>query len=118
MVPTTEQARDRVVEHLVSRNPDLVGRLQRAHRLVQADAVSWSDELNAWVIGSQSNSRGWYTVSLVARTCTCPDQPTRAPRGWCKHRLSVVLIGMADVYQARCGLAVATSDAACQWRQL
>jgi hypothetical protein len=118
MVPTTEQSVARVVEHLVARNPDLVGRLQRAHQLVQDGAVSWSEELGAFVVESQSNRLGQYTISLTARTCTCPDQPTRAPRGWCKHLLAVVVLGMADEVQARAALAVATSYAACQWRLL
>lgn len=117
MVPTTDQAVSRVVEHLISRNPELAGRLERAQQLVQAGGVDWSEDLGIHIVTSQSNPAGAYQISLADRTCTCPDRP-RAPRGWCKHLLAVTIVGLADRYQARAALAVATSPEAGQWRQL
>lgn len=115
-VPTTASVAH-VVAHLVSRNPDLLGRLGRAHELVQQRAVSWSPELGVHVVASQSNPLGTYAVSLPERSCACPDQP-RAPRGWCKHILAVAILGMAEEYEARQCVAVDTSETAQAWRKL
>jgi uncharacterized Zn finger protein len=117
MVPTTEQALARVVEHITSRNPVLLSRIGKAHQLVQAGAVAWSPDIRAHVVRSQSNELGAYTVSLADKSCTCPDQP-RAPHGWCKHLLAVAVVGMADEYQARRAAASAVSREAREWRRL
>lgn len=55
---------------------------------------AWSPELGiiteAYQVASCTAPGVLYTVSL-ATGCNCPDGTTKAPFGWCKHRLAVWL---------------------------
>jgi hypothetical protein len=118
MVSRTDAVAD-VIADWVACNPDLIGRLARAHQLVISGAIVWDPDTRGHVVRSASSPDTWYRVSLRHRTCQCPDHVgAGAPRGWCKHLLALATIAAADRLLARRGLATATSEAAYEWRQL
>jgi hypothetical protein len=70
------------------------GRLARAIRIAtKAGATLAGDVPGIFLVQSDHNPRGWYTVDMNAKTCTCPDdgQNKDGPKIICKHRLSVAL---------------------------
>lgn len=74
----------------------LARRMQAAQELVPHSVThpAWSPErgimLGHFEVISASTPGLSYTVSL-ATGCNCPDGTTRAPMGWCKHRLAAWL---------------------------
>jgi len=122
MVSTTDpfaRAVADVVAHWARRNPDLLGRLGRAHQLVLSDAVSADHDRQCHAVRSSREDRA-YTVSLIGRWCECPDfVGENAPRGWCKHLLAVAAGGAAMRLLHRRGqFSGDLGDAAWSWRWL
>ena len=89
------------VERGKRKSPDLATRLDRAAAIVRGPrpCVRVSDA--TWIIPSQTSSIGY----VVNHACTCPDftgvdprsgevasPPNRAPGGWCKHRLAMLML--------------------------
>ena len=108
-----------VVAHWVRQNPDLIGRLGRAHQLVLSGAVSAFPDRLCHSVRSSRGDRT-YTACLTGRWCECPDfVGENAPRGWCKHLLAVAAGGAAMRLLDRRGLADGDLGAAAwSWRWL
>lgn len=71
----------------------LHGRLERATGLVLSGAV-WVEEDGHTCHVRASNGQGWYAVN---GHCRCTDH-TKAPEGWCKHRLACALYRRVTEY--------------------
>lgn len=79
--------------------PSCADRIAKAVPLVLAGAVEFLPDGTAVVTGGRNGT----TYNVVDGRCTCPDA-TRAPEGWCKHR-----IASAIAKQARMRLAPSRS---------
>jgi len=70
--------------------PESTGRIDKAVALMLAGDVAGPDSEGLWLVGSCSDPLVTHRVS--GTSCSCDDsQNTRAPRGLCKHVLSVML---------------------------
>jgi hypothetical protein len=91
-ITTFRQAVERVAALAHAKLPqELHGHLERAHALVLHRHV-WLDEDGRHAQVLSSDGQTWYVCN---GHCTCMDA-TRAPEGWCKHRLSVALYKRAS----------------------
>lgn len=58
-----------------------------------AEMVETTDDPDVYLVHSESNSLGMYTVNVREKTCTCPDHGRQAEHGIiCKHRLAVAYL--------------------------
>lgn len=86
------------VEHLRTQYPRVAaasnGRAKRAAAIVStAQMVETTDQPHIFLVHSESNPLGVYTVDTIAKTCTCPDHGTYSATGAvCKHRLAVAFL--------------------------
>jgi hypothetical protein len=78
-------ALSQAVEAARKRFPHSLERLELAYELVTEGKVVLHQDLTATVTSSDG-ARTYH----VGGTCECPDA-TRAPEGWCKHRLAVAM---------------------------
>jgi hypothetical protein len=80
---------DDVVKNLIEKWPNVVERagyrVERARALVEQGAVIPTPQPLVFVVRSQSNARGKYTVDWEEKYCTCPDA---GGGNICKHRLA------------------------------
>src|SRR5262245_10117079 len=108
-ITTFRQALERVAALAHARlQPELHGHLERAVALVKNRHV-WMDEDGKHAQVLSSDGQTWY---ICNGHCTCMDA-TRAPEGWCKHRLSVALYRRASELLAQQGaVPVAPTPAA------
>ena len=80
--------------------PELASRADRAAAIVRRGGYVRVTEAT-WLIPSSTGTIGY----VVGANCTCPDytgihpqtgevakHKDRAPRGWCKHRLAMLMI--------------------------
>ena len=80
--------------------PELASRVDRAAAIVKRGGYTRITD-TTWVIPSSTGTMGY----MVGAQCTCPDftgvHPQtgelalikdRAPRGWCKHRLAMLML--------------------------
>jgi hypothetical protein len=72
------------------RFPHSTDRIERAHELVHAAKVVLHPRGRTATVRSSDDTKT-YTVN---GTCECPDA-SRAPEGWCKHRLAVAILRKA-----------------------
>ena len=79
-----------------ARHPDLASRMQRAATLVPFREVQRDGA--GYLVQSECEDNRYYFVSVNG--CTCPDV-ARAPKGYCKHRLSVALLVRCQQEQER-----------------
>ena len=73
-------------------------RLEAAEDLASTPGKVTQLSPDIYQVKSQSNPLGSYTVTISARSCTCPDHGKHASHGViCKHRLAVALfVGWDD----------------------
>jgi hypothetical protein len=64
------------------------GRIESAVKMVLAGDVFFQED-GRITVGSRSNPAVTYT--LHGTTCTCVDFGTKAPQGWCAHRIAANL---------------------------
>ena len=82
------------------KHPELASRVDRAAAIVRHGGLTRVTD-STWLIPSSSGGAGY----IVNGTCTCPDYTgihpqsgdmapvkDRAPRGWCKHRLAMLML--------------------------
>jgi len=69
--------------------PESVGRIDKAVALLLAGDIEGQDADGAYRVGSQSDPLHVYRVQ--GKTCTCPDHEYKAPQGFCKHILAVMI---------------------------
>src|SRR5215210_204579 len=86
----------RLVENGQERHPALAGRMAKAAQIVTLRAIT--PEGDGYRVQSECEADRYYHVSPNA--CECPDF-ARAPRGYCKHRLAVVLLVRCREVEAR-----------------
>lgn len=84
-----------LVERGKTRQPELAGRIEKAASIVLLRAI---EELpgDNWAVESESEPGRLYTVAPSG--CDCPDG-TRAPLGYCKHRIAVWLLRAAEDHE-------------------
>jgi hypothetical protein len=81
--------------------PELSSRIEKA-LIILAFREILPNGPGAWLIQSDDPSK-YYEVDAeesdsLAGSCTCPDFP-KAPRGWCKHRLALLLARKAAIVE-------------------
>ena len=90
----------RYVSECKRKHPELTSRVDRAAAIVRQGGYTRVTD-HTWLVPSSSGTIGY----LVNGTCTCPDYTgvhpqsgdvaplkDRAPRGWCKHRLAMLML--------------------------
>ena len=90
----------RYVEACKRKTPELASRVDRAAAIVKHGGLTRVTD-TTWLIPSSSGGAGYN----VNGSCTCPDYTgihpqsgdvapikDRAPRGWCKHRLAMLML--------------------------
>jgi hypothetical protein len=82
-----ETIRD-VVSRGKARHPELAGRMEKAAMLLILRRVEPETE-GIWRVESEREPDRFYRV--MPDGCECPDI-ARAPRGYCKHRIAVLLL--------------------------
>ena len=75
------------------RFPHSIDRIEKAYELVHAGKVTLRPHSTTAPVQSSDGTTA-YTVNGV---CSCPDAPTKAPEGFCKHRLAVAILRKAVV---------------------
>ena len=89
----------RILRSWIRRNHDLIDRLERAHPIVRNGDIAYDVDMRCWYVQSSDGST-YYAVNLANRACQCPDNAEeKAPRGWCKHLLSLAILGQADAWE-------------------
>lgn len=88
------------------------GRAERAARLSEiAHLVETTDAPGIFIVRSESNPLGTYTVNTLTKSCTCPDHGKFGPTGAiCKHRLIVAYLTAFGRVQPTEAPAVPTLD--------
>ncbi len=91
-----------LVQRGKKQKPELSSRIEKA-LVILAFREILPNGPGAWLIQSDDPSK-YYEVSAeesdrLAGTCTCPDF-AKAPRGWCKHRLALLLARKAARVEA------------------
>jgi hypothetical protein len=106
---TTVNTIKALVTRGITRHPDLTSRLLRAEDIALAGQIEDLGD-GHWIVPSQT-STGYCVVHPAERACCCPDHSEgQAPRGLCKHLLSVLLLQRAHAEQEAATVA-ATYDA-------
>jgi hypothetical protein len=83
-------------------------RLASAVNLAAAGKVRSSGAAGVYIVQSESNPAGLYTVDTNSHSCTCPDHGHHSGAGVvCKHRLAVALAsGWAEAEQVQAAAPV------------
>jgi hypothetical protein len=85
-----------LVERGKANRPELAARLERAFRIVCFRPIERLP--HGWAVPSESGE-GAYAVTSEHH-CSCPDAANRAPGGWCKHALAVLLVERVEAAEA------------------
>jgi hypothetical protein len=95
-----ETIRD-VVNRGKARHPELAGRMEKAAMLLLLRRVEPETE-GVWRVEPEREPDRFYRVT--ADGCECPDI-ARAPRGYCKHRIAVLLLHACREHEQKRRLA-------------
>lgn len=98
LTPLSEKLADRAAQQFrahYQRAATVSGnRLNRAAAISStAEMVETTNDPDIYLVHSESNDLGIYTVNVREKTCTCPDHGKQAVHGIiCKHRLAVAYL--------------------------